>query len=149
MRIVSENSEEDLARMRAEELLRYPLRQLASNLMRVVRGAGKPYEVGIQAAAVIDVFENYKSVVGYYPSSGEIQEALSIDQEHWDEFTLAQATIVAGSLQIAASELAHQPTQVARGSRELFEGIQHIERLRERNRRQVSAPRKKPRKKTP
>jgi hypothetical protein len=43
MRIVSENSEADFARNTAMAKVDWALRDLTANLMRVTRGAGRPY----------------------------------------------------------------------------------------------------------
>jgi hypothetical protein len=45
MRIVSENSETDLARQRALDQVDWKIRELTANLLRITRGAGKPYEI--------------------------------------------------------------------------------------------------------
>jgi hypothetical protein len=56
MRIVSEKSEAQIARHQAEiardramNKASWALRELTANLLRVTRGAGKPYEIGRQA----------------------------------------------------------------------------------------------------
>lgn len=49
MRIVSENSNEDLAARQVLAAVRWDLRQLAANLLRVIRGAGKPHLLAQQS----------------------------------------------------------------------------------------------------
>lgn len=45
MRLVSENSEAELARHTAEGQVKWKIRELAADLLRIIRGAGKPYEI--------------------------------------------------------------------------------------------------------
>jgi hypothetical protein len=54
IRIVSEQSEAEIERKPAEGELDWRLRELAANVLRIVRGAGKPYELLRQMQAVID-----------------------------------------------------------------------------------------------
>lgn len=84
--------------------------------------------------AVLSAFEEYREVVGYYPSADEISDALSIVERRpdadratlvaWDD---AIQTIIRGALQISASRLARQNTQEAAGQSELTTGVQYLE----------------------
>ncbi len=133
MKLVSENSEAEVAKQRALDDLRWPLLELAANLVRVVRGAGRAYELLPQMAKVIERAEDYRSVVGYYPSDYEISEILSVrywDLPHEDDMSRAVGKIVQGALQSAASTLVNQSTQQAAGDSEIFEGIRWVEEVR-------------------
>ena len=138
MRVVADNSEQEIAKRWAARSIRWPLRELAANLLRIVRGAGRPAEVGAQATAVIVAFEEYRAAFGHYPISEEISEALIMRdderKEHWTDWEYGVETMVRGALQMAASELVHQGTQRAAGKSELFSGLERIERIREENR---------------
>jgi hypothetical protein len=144
MRVVSENSEQELARRKAEaareeaaEVVGAMLRELAANIMRVTRGAGKPWEIGRQTGALINSMVEYREAVGHYPSSEEISNALSLDldpevrarmsQENMMEI-YARQRIVHGSLQIAASHLLGQRAQEAAGRHEMHEGMRDWDR---------------------
>jgi hypothetical protein len=135
MRLVSENSDDDIRREHARQDIVWPLKELAANLIRVVRGAGKPYEIASQADRVLDAFEAYREVVGHYPPSDEIQNAVSIRFHDHDressEIDWAISQIVQGSLQIAASRIVGQSTQEAAGERETLEGVNALERARQ------------------
>jgi hypothetical protein len=68
MEVVSENSEAELARRRREdevadalEQLGGRLRTLATNLLRIIRGAGKPSEIVFQAMTA------YHEAAGRWP----------------------------------------------------------------------------------
>lgn len=127
MRVVSGNSDKDLAIGQVRRALSYPLRNLAANLMRIARGAGKPYEVGKQAVEVIDAFQEYRQVTGCDPSSDEIAEAVRFehlsDNFGFDPITDSMDTIASGALQVAASRLLGQATQEAAGRDEIMRGL--------------------------
>lgn len=137
MELVSDNSDEEIARQRALQDLRWPMKDLAANLLRVVRGAGRPYELGPQMVEVLDALQAYKEVVGYYPSSQEIGDTINIrdlnNGRPFDDMSLAVDVVVQGALQKAASQLVGQSTQEAAGKSEMFVGIREIETIRQKN----------------
>ena len=45
MRLVSDQSEADMRRRETREALVWPLRDLTANLLRITKGAGKPWEL--------------------------------------------------------------------------------------------------------
>jgi hypothetical protein len=67
MRIVSNNSNEDLNRRRLEVELRQAIKKMAANLIRITRGAGKPAEIGHQAQQILDVIDSHEEVLGTSP----------------------------------------------------------------------------------
>ena len=69
MRVVSENSEKDIERHRLENEITYSMQELAANLMRITRGAGKPYDVGKRAAKLVRLMVEYHENAGHCPSS--------------------------------------------------------------------------------
>jgi len=155
MKIVSERSERELAEERAKRLIEEPLRQLASNILRVIRGAGKAWQIASEAAAVLEAFEEYRSIVGRYPSEYEIHEVISMRHEaassprdNESDWSDAIDDMIAGGLQMAASRLAGQLTQERAGQNEMFKGLFVIEKIREENRREFNSvtvrQRKKP-----
>lgn len=136
---VVERREAEEVRERAVESLGWPLRDLAANILRVVRGGGKPDDIAPQCAALIDAFEGYRAVCGPYPSSCDISAALAITlsggmQARHEPETLrsiwAQETMVAGALQIVASKLLDEPSQEAAGRSELYRGVSDLEEAR-------------------
>ncbi len=130
MRVVSENSAEDLARVRAEARVDGALRELAANMLRVVRGAGRPYELLRQADRFLAVCEAYREAVGHYPPDQDLGAALQVHRElepgifAESEYVIADAreAMMRGGLQIAASRLLGQATQMRAGEAELFDG---------------------------
>jgi hypothetical protein len=85
MKVVSENSENDLSRKRWEGEVAWALRTLTANLIRITRGAGKPYEIVRQVGELIEALRGYYEAVGHWPPSDELGNALSFDS--WEEFS--------------------------------------------------------------
>lgn len=150
MRVVAENSEAEIAKRQADILARAKLRELAANLLRVIRGAGKPWDIGPQAAALVAALHDYKDAAGTYPSADLYSAALRLEEctfELAEEELLrvrGQELIVSGSLQVAASSLLGQLTQQRAGERELHDGLRLVEESRELTRKKWAAPSAKP-----
>lgn len=156
VRLVSENTDKELAIARALGEVDRALAVLAANILRVVRGAGRPYELGEQAAAFLKALDAHWEAAGCGVSSDVLAEALShpeprhlIGKFSDDEVELkyAEHEIVRGALQIVASALLEQRTQETAGRSELNEGVREMARVREARRKsweQKKAPAKRP-----
>lgn len=140
MRVAADNSDEDREREWAKMMLSSALRELTANLIRVTRGAGRSYEIGQQAKELIDAYQAYKTAVGTWPSSYELNEMLALDDHEGrgdsaDEAGVTlhygQQYVVKGALQIAASQLIGQRTQEAAGRSQLHDGLRMVEEARE------------------
>ncbi|NOJ40801.1 hypothetical protein [Bradyrhizobium australiense] len=130
------------------------LREVAANMVRIVRGAGKPHELLIQMKAVIDSAIKFRDLHGYWPNdvianalqlTDEMQDCLdrgragTLDQAHidrwWKDGTfdkmMAEHTMYKGVLQIVASGLIGQNTQQRAGESEFHDGLRRFERIRE------------------
>lgn len=127
---------------------------LAANILRSVRGAGKPYAIGRQAQALIDTMIAYRDAVGHFPSDEELSVALDIEasDERLDQMSNEQQTIVQarhqiikGALQVAASRLVDQRPQEAAGMTEIDERIRDLEKAREDRRARAAAQHPGPR----
>jgi hypothetical protein len=70
MKIVSQQSDEDIAFNRAKEDAEYKLRLFASNLLRVIAGAGKPEMVFQQMA---DAFNDWKAMQQIRPTGCQFE----------------------------------------------------------------------------
>ncbi|MGK9233505.1 hypothetical protein KXS07_24955 [Inquilinus limosus] len=148
MRIVSRNSDADLARGRAEQGVGLALRELAANLIRVMRGAGQPQEIGVQAAAFVDAVEIYQDLAKRPLLVEQVRDMLDIARDEpvlrngsdadWTEIQGHQA-ITRGALQIAASRLLAQPMQEGGGRREIEDGLRLLECARAKRRRETAA----------
>src|ERR1700692_2357282 len=120
MRVVSEHSYDDLKRHQADEELGHAVRVLTANLLRVTRGAGKPYEIGGQAQRVGDAVDAYDKAWGRPPGAEQYAKYLDIglgpailsrasEEERYRSYAIVG--IILASLQISASRLVGQPTQ--------------------------------------
>ena len=63
-RLVAQIAEADLARRRESNRVAWALRNLTANLLRIVRGAGKPYDVMRQIDAFVEAVISYEEAVG-------------------------------------------------------------------------------------
>jgi hypothetical protein len=75
MKIGSSKSDEEVAQ---QHLLNYRLRALAANLLRVVRGAGKPDQLEAQMIDLLDRYAAYRDVFGHGPPSNTISSAVAV-----------------------------------------------------------------------
>lgn len=121
--------------------VRDALRELVANLLRVMRGGGRPEDVLPQARALTAVCATHREIAGDDPDAAQIAAALKlemtlegeVDGEGWSEdWDRAVNAMVQGALQVAAAELLAQRAQAAAGRRELFAGYRTIERLHSR-----------------
>jgi hypothetical protein len=135
LRIASEQTDQELAKQRALEDLSWPARQMVANMLRVMRGAGRPYDLPEQ---VVDLAIAIQAA-GRHTNAWYIGQALSElltsalpRREYAEDFDNFERTIAQGSLQLLASTLLGHIPQKAAGSREIFEGIRERERYIER-----------------
>lgn len=144
MKIVSERSAEEIE---ADKKARHQERALADfdralvaltvNMLRVTRGAGKAHEIGRQAGNLLQAMEAHWDAFGWYPGEAEFHHALHPPRERDPEYGPNQwrsdaiDQIVRGSLQVAASRLAGQRTQVAAGESEMLNGVNYYAEWRE------------------
>jgi hypothetical protein len=136
MKIGNENSEADLARRYALQKVEDVLRNLAANILRVVRGAGKSWEIPGQAQEFADALAAYKAAVGHLPPSEDLDRMLSISrdasrlermEDEVRDKVEAQETIIGGALRIVAARLLDQHLQVAAGEKEFHDGLRYLE----------------------
>lgn len=126
MRVVANNSEKDIARAAAEQSIKHALRRFGANMLRVIRGSGKPAELPIQSAAFIDAINAYIEVAGQLPP-GELLAsfldpmAAQLEYRPWiadhvpsaDEARMehVKGLMQRATLQMIASDLLDQATQ--------------------------------------
>lgn len=131
MRVVSENSEAELARKRAIFDVERRLRELTANLLRVVRGAGRPYAIVSQALELAGAIVEYQTASGRPPAPEDFLGVLNFErgEDEMARFSsevraqlYAEERMVRGALQIAASRLLGQNTQVRAGWGEMIDG---------------------------
>jgi len=142
LKIVAENDEAELRRKQAIGEIGYPLRTLAANMLRSMRGAGEPVHLAGEMVAVLDAMQAYRDTMGHYPESHVLRSILNFRDDTLEtrqisdgprEWALAEERVIAGALQNAASRLCHQRAQLAAGRHEMIEGIRVIEDIRSAN----------------
>ena len=133
------------------------IREVAANMLRIIRGAGKPYELLPQMKTAIDTAIKFQELHNHWPTDviasdlllddgvetwlsrlrdGTIDQA-SIDR-WWEDGTfekmMAEHTISQGALRTIAAELVGQDLQKSHGKNEFHEGIFHWIRVRDERR---------------
>lgn len=149
MKIVSERSAEEVeadrvarARELASERFEAALVDLTVNILRVTRGAGRAHEIARQANALTIVAQEHWDAFGHYPAPEAYHRALRFRQDRDPDYgtdqwrTDALEQIMRGSLQVVASRLAEQPTQVAAGEDEVWRGLRYYAAWQEEVRRE-------------
>ena len=134
-------------RIFAEQELRNALHDTAANMLRVIRGAGRPYELVKQFSNVVQIAIKFRDAFGHWPPSHMLGEMLAMhdevhemdekqsagrftkaDMDRWyEDGTMdrkyAEQSIKAGALQIVASQFVGQTLQERAGESEMSDGI--------------------------
>jgi hypothetical protein len=152
------------------------IREVAANMLRIIRGAGKPYELLPQMKTAIDAAIKFQELHNHWPTDVVASDLLledemetwlarardgTIDQASidrwWEDGTfekmMAEHTIVQGALRITAAELVGQDLQKSHGKNEFREGVYAWIRVRDERRQRAmeaaKAARPAPAKKKP
>jgi hypothetical protein len=153
IRLVSEQSEADIAKKRAEEEIGIELRALAANMLRVIRGAGKPYELVRDMSSCLKAFQAYYDAHSVWPDSYRLQKVLDFDPDEYsrlkpdmDEAAMeqwhiktAENEVCRAALQIVASKLIGQRTQEHQGHSDLYSAFRSLDESREKRRARYAA----------
>ncbi|RJG46644.1 hypothetical protein [Mesorhizobium sp. DCY119] len=138
LRVVVENDSIEVRKEQYRWLFDQPLRELAANIIRTSRGAGKPYDILGECIEVVKKFQEYREVVGHWPSSFDIQASLAVrktydfdNPQYFDEIDYSAETVISGALRVSAARLVGQDLQERHGEKELWQGIDAVERHRE------------------
>jgi hypothetical protein len=136
----------------------WAIRETAANMLRIIRGAGKPYELLMQMKKTIDSAIKFQEIHGYWPNDVMANELRLQDEtddclergrsgalalEHIYRWTKdgtfeqmsAEHTLYRGVLQIIASRMIGQNTQERAGDSEFHQGLRELEEIREKRRR--------------
>lgn len=164
--VVAENTQQQIDANWIQETVDSRLRALAANIIRVVRGAGRPDDIIDQCNDVLKAAIEFDEKAGRFASSHSVAAALRLDHERIDDYDsfegqrrLAMRQMMDGSLQVAASRLLNQLTQGRRGEADMFEAYRELEQLYQELRkkreaetratRTKTAPKRKPVKRKP
>lgn len=145
-------------RIFAEQELRDRLHETAANMLRIIRGAGKPYELVTQFNEVVKAAIKFKDAFGHWPPSHVLGEMLAMhdevhamdekqaagrftkeDMDRWyEDGTMdrkyAIEAIKAGVLQTIASQFVGQTLQERAGESEMSDGINKVIAARKKSR---------------
>ncbi|MBO9168426.1 hypothetical protein [Rhizobium sp. L245/93] len=136
LRVVAKNTQAEIDRGPAQHEVDRTLIILAANILRVVRGAGKPDEVIEQCVDVVNAAIEFQDKTGGYLSSYAVADAILLKPEKVEDYESFHAnrqwaieSMVSGSLQYAASRLLDQQLHIQKGERELMSGFRQLEEI--------------------
>jgi hypothetical protein len=132
MKVISENPDAEIAKNRAREGLRWPIRQLTANLLRIVRGAGSPDAFADHLGDVVVAFRAYEVAFGHRPGGDEVQQAMAAEETgDWDGYRAAKESLIRGALRLVAGRLLGQDLQAQHGENEMMDGVSRLEEIHE------------------
>jgi hypothetical protein len=111
------------------------LRRLTANLIDIVRGAGKPLELGRDVDAFTAALDGFERVVGEHPKAWELADMLRVPLEPEDHPTseeemaerYAHHAILQRSLLLAVARLLGQEAEAAAAYDGLHEALSGLE----------------------
>jgi hypothetical protein len=116
------------------------LRRLTANLIDIVRGAGKPLELGRDVDAFTAALEGFERVVGEHPKAWEYADMLRValepvvhptsEEEMAEHY--AQHAVLQGSLLLAATRLLGQEAEAAAAYAGLHKALSGLEETKQR-----------------
>src|SRR5689334_3147715 len=116
----ADNSDRDLAKAEALRALYWPTRATAANILRVMRGAGRPQDLPQQiidlAQAILEA-NDLSNAWGIWSEMERCLQSAVPQYADLDDFDDHRPAIVRGSLQVCASNLVGQMSQMNAGSR--------------------------------
>lgn len=144
---ISESPGTDFPSEHACDGFELPLRELAANILRIIRGGGRPTDLALQARSFLEAVTRYGDEVGTQPTREAFAGALAIelDRELLSGGDLLQRQIFDGrelliraALEVAASRLMREPSDEAAGLGEMVQGFHDIEEARQSRRRSLA-----------
>jgi len=153
--VVSERSQKQIDTEYAQQRFNSALIELAANVIRIVRGAGKPHQLITDCAEVVNLAVAFDEVSGHFPSDYSISVTLDppsdpIDyhDEYWSSRQIAHRNMISGALQVAASKLIGQSLQERSGENEMEKAfdtmIRAVDDLKKRRAAEARCARPKP-----
>ncbi|QYA13686.1 hypothetical protein [Rhizobium sp. AB2/73] len=158
--VVSQRSQKQIDTEHAQDRFDRAVIEMAANVIRIVRGAGKPHEFIKQCADIVNLAVDFDDVAGRFPSDHSISGALDTssdpidyDDEYWAFRQIAHRQMIRGALQVASCRLVGQGLQERSGKNEMEDAfetmIRAVDDLRKRREAEKKVARMKalPRKK--
>jgi hypothetical protein len=120
VRLVSNQSEAEIRRLKAREALTLPWRTLAANILRIANGAGRPADLMKQLTRCTNAMQAYLEAHGRMPPEQLIRDILDCDrafrgyrpwvEERRTKISEGMQLVRRGALQVVASMLLDQLT---------------------------------------
>lgn len=136
-RVISQQSDTDIAAHSALADATSATALLLANLMRVLRGAGKPSQIVHDADTLVASYQRYFDLKRCYPGqhvASELRNSFGGYGAETTEWDRGLDTMVRGALQMAASRLLKQRPPGDAGERQLMVGMEVIEKIRKTSR---------------
>jgi hypothetical protein len=134
LRVVSERPAAEIKKQQAAAKLGVALQDLTANLIRIVRGAGKPEMIFEHVDGFVEAFARFCDDTGETPDPMLLRELIALPQPNWDDDRLDEAlseqAILRHSLQVVASELLQQRMQRDAAMNKLHDTLRRIEERR-------------------
>lgn len=87
LRLAAENDKRSIDRARARYEIEWPLRRLAANIMRVLRGAGEPYSVIQQCIDVVRGAQAFCDKSGDWADDNDVRAAFDFHDPRLRDYT--------------------------------------------------------------
>ncbi|MGJ5075519.1 hypothetical protein [Bradyrhizobium oligotrophicum] len=152
-----EERQREEERNRTRSRFSWAIRDCAANMLRIIRGAGKPYELLAQMQEAINAAVEFRDVHGHLPSDViadvlKIEDRMAQDRLRLEDGSLdraaydrswengyfdrlnAEEQIYRGALRAIAAQLLGQNLQQIAGEREFDDGVSALERAKEKQR---------------
>jgi hypothetical protein len=134
LKVVSVRPAAEIKKQKAAAKLGLALQDLTANLIRVVRGAGKPELIFEHVDRFVEAFAKFCDDTGEAPDPTLLRELIALPQPNWDDDRLDEAlseqAILRHSLQIVASGLLQQRMQRDAAMNKLHDTLRRIEERR-------------------
>jgi hypothetical protein len=135
LEIVSNLTEQDVKANRARDEAVRALQALTGNLLRIVRGAGKPYELDNLAVDYVLAHRAYYEAAGQWLGDSNMHIALDVCRDGYvpgdDSMSLvlteafcSKEDAIQASLQVAASRILGDSVRESRGKSDLMKAMQ-------------------------
>jgi len=134
LRVVSQQSDTEIAAQAALADATSATTILLANLMRVLRGAGQPSQIVYDADKLVDAYQRFFNLKRCYPGqhvASELRNDFGRYEANATEWDRGLNTVVRGALQMAASRLLNQRPPEDAGERELMRGIEILDSARQ------------------
>jgi hypothetical protein len=137
LKIVSNNSEQEIAGNRAREEAEQAAVDLTANLIRIVRGAGRPHDIREQILRLALAMEAHREAGFGFPVDAMAEAIRLPDELRQTEglsdrgigLALARQATVNGALQYTASAILDQPLPLRRGEQQMMDGVRGFESI--------------------